>query len=208
MSGTARPIIFSGEMVRAILEGRKTQTRRLMKYQPLDVLPMKVPDAWVTLETRNPNHGKVIGCRYGKAGDRLWVREAAYIAPPNFGDPVDANCKDYDKRPRFVGWAASMDGESVRCATDYGVKLSSPIHLPRWACRLVLEITAVRLERLQAIKEKGARAEGVPAEEQYTANPMGAYYKFRYLWDAINGKRAPWDSNPYVWVIEFKRVLP
>lgn len=193
-----RPILFKDDMVRAILEDRKTQTRRVFRWQPIDVLPMKVPDGWVTLDVRdanNPdnNRGSVIGCRWGKIGDRLWVREAfatAHEGPrPPEGSPIVYRA-DGGEAPVIV-W----DGRGPQRAY-----WRPSIHMPRWASRISLEIVAVRVERLQTISAADALAEGV------TPVKPGDTWQFERLWDTINGKRAPWTSNPWVWVLEFKRL--
>lgn len=201
---TDRPILFSGEMVRSILAGRKTQTRRALKVQPLDILPMNVPNEWVALMTRDPNHGTVIKCRYGVPGDRLWVREtftrlADHHAPPEFAYKADCT---------------SSDGEEARqdyIRAGYPYQWKPSIHMPRWASRITLEVVRVRAERLQQITEADALAEGVtPSKHDIDGDDyeFTACDNFRFLWDDINGKRAPWVSNPFVWVVEFKRVQP
>jgi hypothetical protein len=101
---------------------------------------------------------------YGVPGDRLWVKEKCWIAPKRFGDPDLNNCKDPDGDGRVVGYSASMDGDSVRCAKDYGVRESPSIYMPRWASRITLEITNVRVERAQAISEADSIAEGMNQE--------------------------------------------
>lgn len=221
-----RPIIFSGPMVRAILAGKKTQTRRLVKPQPGAVPDgaymdsynhstdwcFWLPDGRLANSVGPTENECMWRCHYGQPGSRLWVRENAYIAPPNFGDDPFTNCRDDESRPRLVSWAASMDGDSVRCATDYGVKLTPSIHMPRWASRITLEVTAVRVERLQAISDDDiCRELGAPL--QWQGEGPAPYVRnlpqsFEFLWDRINGKRAPWSSNPWVWAIAFKQVKP
>ncbi len=214
-----RPILFSGPMVRAILDGRKTQTRRVVKPQPTAPCVISPEICWMqgrvtciwpadyTLEDgTRPDHFAI--CPYGQPGDRLWVRETAYIAPPNFSEPSDGNCRDYEGRPRVVGWAATMDGESVRCATDYGVKATPSIHMPRWASRITLEITGVRVERVHDISPSDAWAEGFRCECMKPVPACGGNIDaFSDLWEAINGPRGHgWAANPWVWAIEFKRL--
>jgi hypothetical protein len=198
------PILFSTEMVKAILEGRKTQTRRALRPQVLDILPMKVPDEWVALTEVNPNHGKVIKCRFGQVGDRLWVREAfCNLCPDDQGF-----CYKADKE---------HNPASDLCAAEW--KPSS--FMPRWASRITLEITGIRVERVQEISQADAVAEGLlflggmadnwddapwadPTDIEQTPYkyPSAAY---GHLWDSINGKKYPWSSNPWCWCIEFKR---
>lgn len=164
-----KPIIFSGPMVLAILDGRKTQTRRLVK------------------------NGKP--CRY-KVGDRLWVKENAYIAQKQFG--TFNNCCDREGDGRMVGYSASMDGDAVRCANDYGVRELSSIYMPRWASRLSLDMLAVRREPLQAITEADALAEGFDSTGSFSA-----------YWDSLHGKRGNgWETNPEVDVITFRSLTP
>lgn len=205
-----RPIIFSSEMVKAILDGRKTQTRRVLRKQPIDILPMNCPDMWVTLQTRDPNHGEVIGCRYGIPGDRLWVRETFLPDPPidgwdgdfewnGCGRPISGVPAHY-RKPEHCLFAASWRGTPLTWRPS--------IFMPRWASRITLEITGVRVERVQEISEADAIAEGT------TPSCVGDdldYLKYRAgymtLWDTINAERGfPWKSNPWVWVIEFKNV--
>jgi hypothetical protein len=195
-----KPILFSGEMVKAILEGRKTQTRRALKKQPVDILPMKVPNMWATLrikDEQNPdnNRGDIIGCRFGRAGDRLWVRETWRHSRAGVVYKADI---PNEFQPHF-SWKPS-------------------IFMPRSASRITLEIVSVRAERLQAISKEDARAEGM--SNVFTWNPKapngarfsdGQYYptvaNFRRVWDSLNDKRGfGWDLNPYVWVIEFKKA--
>lgn len=208
MSGRERPILFGGEMVRAILDGRKTQTRRILKPQPpgdarMDSIRADGAEVgFTTKECVSP----LVRCPHGQPGDRLWVRESAYIAPPKFGDDADCNMKDDQGRPRVVGWAANMDSDGVRAATDYGVKCTPSIFMPRWASRLTLEITGVRVERLQMISGADILAEGIADAGEH--GELIEVDRFVTLWDTINGKRAPWAGNPWVWVVEFQRVLP
>lgn len=204
-----RPILFSGEMVRAILEGRKTQTRRVVKwagrdysqYENLVAVSLEnYPHAHASETTGIgiPSEGGVVQimgkCPYGKPGDRLWVRETTY-AP-------------------LIGQSHVMQvNEGLLYAADVAhrpshYKTVSSIHMPRWASRITLEIVSVRVERLQDISANDARAEGVFCPEAlYAQNgesaPVAVFYD---LWESINGKTHPWESNPWVWVIEFKVV--
>lgn len=202
-----RGMIFNAEMVRAILSGQKTQTRRVMKSQPY---PSKTRegDYWFSCnKVRSMVHvsdfisgNSVIPdvheffstcCPFGAVGDRIWVRET-------FGD-----CG-----ARLVYRADSDDGAS--CA----VKRWTPsIHMPRWASRILLEITNVRVERLNDISEQDAIAEGIERYNDDGTVYYGPYGKgdcrperaFSDLWKSIYGDEN-WQANPWVWVIEFKRV--
>jgi hypothetical protein len=177
-----RPILFSGPMVRAILDGQKTQTRRIVKPQP-------------SIEGQEPH---LVRCPYGVPGDRLWVRET-------WGE--GGMTKPGDPASYAADWP---DAGAIR-------KWRPSIHMPRWASRIDLEVTAVRVERLQAITEEDARAEGAAHRIARGGDLSGALEgetpiqhvaHFRDLWDSINGERTPWASNPWVWVVSFKRVRP
>lgn len=180
-----RPILFSGPMVLSILEGRKTQTRRVVTPQPLADEAMHKSGHgrddlyWVGRLRDSENAWRIVRCPYGVPGDRLWVRETFHDAG---GYPI---------------YRADEPGP------DLEIRWSPAIHMPRWACRLVLEVTAVRVERLQQIGDLDAMREGC---EQW-ADTDGAFRaSFCHLWDSINAKRAPWASNPWVWVVSFDRV--
>lgn len=210
-----RSILFSGEMVRVILDGRKTQTRRVLKKQPIDILPMKVQNLWVTLEEINPNHGRVIKCRFGVPGDRLWVRET--------WAHDDMNCNDIHCGNIDHIWYRASESPVVADSFAGAAHWRPSIFMPRWASRITLEIVSVRVERVQDISANDAIAEGVcttqywkpkevenkPFEEKWWDDyyfwnhyPQIAYQN---LWNSINFKRGfGWDVNPWVWVMEFK----
>lgn len=179
------PILFSSPMVLAIMGGKKTQTRRVMKPQPQDM------DEWSGLnEYTDGRYGFQTAtgidyfCTYGRPGDRLWVRET-YNGNKEVGLAYRATNPELNGCP----WRPS-------------------IFMPRWASRITLEIVSVRVERLNDISEEDAMAEGVTRPPYYSAAPHYQIW-FRNLWDSINAKRGySWDSNPWVWVIEFKRVKP
>ena len=202
-----RPILFSGAMVRAILEGRKSQTRRLLRVPNHPAVKDWVLDSEFRAAARAHSEkvadqyvttfpfGRV-RCPYGQPGDRLWVRET-------FGRTEGA--------PRRAGEAPveyTYKADQIYALDGYQWKRS--IFMPRAACRLVLEVTDVRVERLREISEEDAEAEGVELEGGAALWPhinRGDKMKsaYRYLWDSLNAKRAPWLSNPWVWVIEFKK---
>lgn len=204
------PILFSGPMVDAILKGQKTQTRRVINLGPVKrVLKGSTSAIWTVFKDRylerwwwGDQHGATeVKCPYGKAGDRLWVREKArlrsvgpkideldlaYAADEIVGDPV------FQSSPRpyvFTRWTPS-------------------IHMPRWASRITLEITGVRVERVQEISKVDCLAEGMWPGDPRTSEVS---HKIRYqnLWNSINADRGfGWDKNPWVWVVEFKRIGP
>ncbi len=186
-----RPILFSAPMVRAILAGTKTQTRRAVKGWPLEWLspPISFSPEYVA----NPeNHA----CPYGQPGGRLWVREA-WRASPMFND------KPPRELPGFAPLRYEADNTLHGAWAGYGLaddgKYRPPMFMPRWASRLTLTLTDVRVERLQAISEADALAEGI------AGHPDGPWHAYRSLWTLINGPGS-WDANPWVWVVEFRRA--
>lgn len=218
-----RPIVFSGESVRAILAGTKTQTRRLLARRlPVDFVGGAgqgddlscwgywvddVYGRWAVLARGLDQpyaHGCVsIPCPYGVPGDRhrvggtrLWVRET-WWQPPHITTRMLRD--GADTWPDVV-YDADEDAEGRE---QWGGCLRwrrrSPIHMPRWASRLTLELTDVRVQRLQEISEEDAKAEGCFQSIDYSARD-----EFPGKWDALNGKRAPWASNPWVWALSFK----
>ena len=210
-----RPIIFSAPMVRAILAGTKTQTRRVVKPAPKLVggawffykrgLPVYVPNVSAAADS----------CPYGQPGDRLWVRETWMDLA---GTGVEHRSRD-GKLQRYAYGADTKPGSyGDQCRKDYGLKWRPSIHMPRAASRILLEVAAVRVERLQDISEADAQAEGVTPkwEPGCSGRLMEALGGFSFrpaasayaeLWEQINGPGS-WDANPWVWVIEFKRVTP
>lgn len=208
-----RPILFSGPMVCAILEGKKTQTRRVWK--PRREYADQVEDGYgMPFWFDDAGYDHEQPCPYGKPGDRLWVRETTCIAPRHFATPDDTCVVDYEGFARFVSYRA--DGHPEDAMRDYKLKWTPAIHVPRWASRITLEVVAVRVERLQDITEEDARAEGIQVSElgeiasatlelikgeQWAA----AVLQYAELWQSINGEGS-WAANPWVWVVEFKRV--
>lgn len=225
-----RPILFSAPMVRAILEGRKTVTRRVVKPQPparndmINAAYCGHPNLWLPNGSIGADTPREWKCPYGQPGDRLWVRETfaqwptcdlvrggkvgmtAYragkpvlVPPPGAHVPLDQWPREWrdDTKPESVRWRPS-------------------IHMPRWASRLTLEVTGVRVERLQDISTEQAVAEGMHTfpHKGGTAYAWSADDKhghgsatgaMRWIWDQINGEGA-WHANPWVWVVEFKRI--
>jgi hypothetical protein len=199
---TERGILFSSAMVRALLDGSKTQTRRALRVQPLDVLPMNgdlTGREWVGLMTREPKpEGQVFRCKFGVPGDRLWVRET--WAQPTTLDPG----------PTFyrADYPACAAGFSNLPPADE-ITWKPSIHMFRKDSRILLEITGVRVERLQDISEADAAAEGWPRRPEVSDDPQvhadAARDWYMDLWEQINGAGS-WAANPWVWVIEFRRV--
>lgn len=200
-----RPILFSAPMVRAILDGRKTQTRRIVKPPPSGEWCPLVGDFHETVEDSSGDvyPGPLVfgayddcesaRCPYGRPGDRLWVRETWFSSTP--------------KTPSRVRYAADdlirlEDGLFAR-AVCKPPKWRPSIHMPRWASRITLEIVAVRVERLRGISDTDAIREGIPDYPDFTGD--SPVHDYSALWESINGKGS-WDLNPWVWVIEFKRV--
>lgn len=197
-----RPILFSGPMVRAILDGRKTQTRREVKPQP-HVLPIINDtclncdwESWVWREGNPVPAGMLEWCPYGQPGDRLWVKET--FCSTDFG----------------FAYRATTGAEGERCRRELGMKWKPSIFCTRAASRITLEIVSVRVERLNEISEADAKAEGVEAKEWGEQLPDGTggssmEYRPQFidLWQSLNGTGS-WAANPWVWVVEFRRVQP
>lgn len=213
---TERPILFTPGNVRAILDGTKTQTRRIVKPEPWEVMPVKSggppwPHSFRLRagSTTNGDPVKML-CPFGTAEDRLWVREGL------------------ERSKNLIGVSYRRDGKPVGPMPTGGWyrwewrrDTLSPIHMPKWACRLWLEIVEVRVERLQEISEEDAIAEGV---QPISGHPYSwksyrfgkavasdvhceqtARDSYRTLWESINGAGS-WGTNPWVWAITFKRV--
>lgn len=199
-----RPILFNGEMVRAVMDGRKTQTRRVIKPQPWNEADRTAGGCgfawgrkgydsralyWNT--TEQSLAGSMIGeCPYGQPGDRLWVRETW------------ACSHLYDQfPPRLI----PLDARFAYAATEHigGLIKRPSIHMPQWASRILLEIESVRVERLNAITADDCRAEGTEDDK----NDGLVRLRFSQLWTGINEKRGfAWHVNPWVWAITFRRV--
>lgn len=227
-----RPIIFSGPMVRAILDGRKTQTRRVAKLNCAGRVALRGRQWHVD----DPN--AFLACPYGVPGDRLWVREACRAH-----ELTDKEARE-DKygvveRLGLEFPIAGLDGvvykadgafreiENTREAGDRWSELNAfrgkngatvpSIHMPRWASRITLEVVSVRVERVQAVSHDDAVSEGMSAgvwragDGAHRRSPLGsnAVKRFAILWDELNFARGyGWDANPWVWRIEFKRIAP
>ena len=213
-----RPILFNGPMVRALLDGSKMQTRRVVKPQP-QMVTEKHATLWegdpaVLLQLMQQT-GKY--CPYGQPGDRLWVRETFVQGwETTDGNPDQFNEDDTEK-PKQTWYRATETG----LGWDNGDGIvNTPwkpsIHMPRTASRINLDIVSVRVERLQDISETDAKAEGAKFHDGHGIGHSGwrhdykdvhinARSSYARLWQEINGPSS-WDLNPWVWVVEFKRV--
>lgn len=182
-----RPILFSTEMVRAILDGRKTQTRRVVKDKMLQENNGDVDEEFLLLTMDK--------CPYGKVGDVLWVRET-FNSDYGFKD-IEGNVS-----PPGILYKATTPNLPFN-----GDKWKPSIFMPKSACRIFLEITNIRVERLQDISDQDAKSEGASPKEGVLFKRIERYDEaFERLWISINGYES-WDSNPYVWVIEFKQIV-
>lgn len=208
-----RPILFSGLMVRAILEGSKTQTRRVVKVQPpadtLDVITYHHPDPRVHYWACDS--GSLLDwaypCPQGEVGDRLYVRETWQHSNHPLG-PYDSDCEVF-YRADYLDDPLGPDLE--RSADGIRRQWRPSIHMPRAASRILLEVTGVRMERLQDITEDDAKAEGVSIDERHGigycigADRPPSIRAYRELWEQLNGAGS-WNGNPWVWVVEFRRI--
>ena len=233
---TDRPILFSGPMVRALLDGRKTQTRRIVKPQPFEIDGEWWIDARKNEACRLDDYvAHRIGCPPYHAGDRLWVKESGlhkrgplfelfihdatpdryWASPDHRGERLTPEARG--KRGAGIGPALTRDQHKAM-----GFKARPSIHMPRWASRLTLEITDVRVERLQDITWDDAIAEGIePSPDDpglwrrygarawddqgvWMEDPCGSY---ETLWSDINGPDS-WAANPWVWVVTFDVERP
>ena len=214
---TERGMIFNAEMVRAILDGRKTQTRRPVKFPVHDKnLGCELAGNELAGEL---SAGNYLNSAFGKPGDRIWVRET-FQGPLFDYDLMDSYCKDPTpfEKPEFCVYKA--DGVPAPEFYDADDELHCcwrpSIHMPRWASRILLEITDVRVERLNAISEEDATAEGVPPAGSLLPDYPGTFLTpkgdfatakvaFQRLWESIYGEES-WKANGWVWVISFKRI--
>lgn len=204
------PILFSAPMVRAILEGRKTQTRRVVKPQPSAGVRAS-PFVTSGLED---GHGRELRCPYGQPGDRLWVRERFAVDTKG----ADALVGQHYETPWYYADADEyglLGHDGLGPIYVEALRWRPSIHMHRDQSRITLEVTGVRVDRLQDISDEDAAAEGIDYQpnggelyrpwrghERWWERPRPA---FRDLWDHINGPES-WGANPWVWVVEFKRV--
>ncbi|EPR9414203.1 morphogenetic protein [Klebsiella pneumoniae] len=203
-------MICNAEMVRALLSGRKTQTRRIIKPQPEATLSGSLSGKWLSRPLNGLLLPKIediaIHCPFGVVGDRIWVRET-FQGPLFDYDLMDSYCKDPTpfEKPEFCVYKA--DGVPAPEFYDADDELHCcwrpSIHMPRWACRILLEITNVRVERLKSISDGDAIREGCSTADMMSGDCVADV--FARLWASIYGSDS-WNANPWVWVIEFKRV--
>jgi hypothetical protein len=220
-----RPILFNTEMVKAILDSRKTETRRIVKPQPNGGV-RKSPFVQSGLED---GHGYEIRCPFGQPGDRLWVRETwrigawredgrfaiDYAASPELTrTPWVTITDDLDNQKTERYWISvtdELEAKGVSCDEDGNyhwepgkapLNWKPSIHMPRWASRINLEITNIGVERLQDIDDTDAEREGCDGAD---FKPGYSTNEFRKLWESINGQGS-WAANPWVWVVEFARI--
>ncbi|MCH5508880.1 hypothetical protein B1F69_19305 [Pseudomonas syringae] len=217
------PILFSAPMVRAILSGQKTVTRRAVKVQPFDLSWSRRDHRFEYMAGRAVNGDEIDGffaystrsggewcakCPYGQPGDRLWVREA-WRADAQ----VNAIAPRWLSHGEPIQYPADGASQQTGCSMIAPGKTRPSIHMPRWVSRILLEITDVRVERLQAISRSDIRAEGLECPPELASDDVSPNYRDWYpaawqdLWESINGADS-WNSNPWVWVVEFKHVTP
>lgn len=194
-------MIFNAEMVRAILDGKKTQTRRPIKWKQTRFTEIAERDdgsLWPWAEDCERGGDIWFACPYGEIGDRIWVRETFRV----HSRATDVATLVYRASVRN-SWTEQTHRVPIAVCDKQATpeKWTPSIHMPRWASRITLEITGVRVERLNSITESDAEAEGV------TDTGFGDLLVdgYRYLWKSIYGEES-WAANPWVWVIEFKRV--
>ena len=217
-----RPILFSAPMVRALLNCTKSQTRRVVKGNPARV-------QWNSIVVDSyggwcDEHGRPVPCPYGEPGDRLWVRETHFI-----NDFRGAKVPEAERADCEILYRATDEKMIANFEDDEGLVWKPSIHMPRWASRILLEITDIRVERLQDISESDGIAEGIYSENVIVgANCNGGMHSeehadryffcgcvdegyesacdaYAALWESINGTGS-WAANPWVWVVEFKRI--
>lgn len=218
-----RPILFSGEMVKAILEGRKTMTRRVVNKDISNQFDIDVDDtiaAFIEQDTGD-SYNPINVCPYGNVGDRLWIKETWKLVP-------ETACPIFNCVCQTINPANPHEAVIYKCGLERARgngNWKPSIFMPRWASRILLEVTDIRVDRLQDITEEDAIAEGIHLcagidEEGCTHGYHwsqvsdtdllfnSAADAYRKLWDSINGKKPgkTWQDNPWVWVVEFRRI--
>lgn len=198
---TDRPILFSAPMVRALLAGTKTQTRRVVKMKSHQQIEQRDDGTdWPWMYDGERDADSWMACPYGQPGDMLWVRETWQAVS---GNDRARHIMTHPRPDR--GW---LEYAATPRDDEPAYKWRPSIHMPRWASRITLEVTGVRVERLQDISEADAMAEGVHyslLEKIQAGQDRWARHAYKKLWETINGSDS-WDLNPWVWVVEFKGV--
>jgi len=200
-----RPILLNGDMVRAVLNGSKTQTRRMLDWRrtrPTDIAERDDGSKWPWSEDCENGGDYWHDCPFGAVGDRLWVRETFRV----HSRATDVATLVYKASAR-QSWTEQTHRVPVSVCNKPAVieKWTPSIHMPRWASRITLEITGVRVERLQDISEQDAWAEGFDGYDDDVSGGKNGYSEFCEAWMSIYGTDS-WQDNPWVWVIEFRRV--
>lgn len=203
-----RPIIFNAEMVRAILDGRKTQTRRIMKVQPenSELGLSRIIDSSVAKEVGMyfwcqadacgvKRRSKPFPCPFGAVGEHIWVRETW----------AEAGASAPELKLYRANYPEHVPSHYENVPPVDEIRWTPSIHMPRWASRITLEITSVRVERLNSISNESARAEGYPVDREADGGDSDPWLWFRDLWDGIYPEQS-FKHNPWVWVISFKCV--
>jgi len=221
-----RPILFSAPMVRELLDGSKTQTRRSVKPQPPEHMNIVRNLGDVDWQFVNDAHmladsASTWRCPYGQPGDRLWVRETwAHYQTVNhrrrhdgaaFSEVSDGlagyRADGHETIEDFRQHIKIMSECDLENVVINGNRWLPSIHMPRWASRITLEVTGVRVERLQEISENDAWAEGCEGFDDDVSGGKSGYQEYAELWEQINSQGSC-NANHWVWVIEFKRVVP
>lgn len=205
-------MIFNAEMVRAILDGRKTQTRRPIKWKQTRFTEIAERDdgsLWPWAEDCERGGDIWFACPFGEVGDRIWVRETWQVIHDHIDESSHVEYRTYapsipKEKDRYwhTVYAEHFGDESRE---DRGFPWRPAIHMPRWASRITLEITDVRVERLRGLSEEDAKSEGIIPSAGGVLPGWEYRINFRDLWMDIYGTDN-WEANPWVWVIEFKRV--
>lgn len=231
-----RPILFSAPMVRALLDGSKTQTRRVAGLEVINAEPDRYEFRGITsgpgvthfaFHDRESGAQVLVLCRYGKPGDRLWVRETFYCDDYSYPNRVSVSCHwrevdgqripipiEEQRADMLEAMFYRADGDPEFECPEGPIQWRPSIHMPRWVSRINLEITGMRVERLQDISDADCIGEGIEKTSQGfwslygQADVDGTYSprtSFRALWMSINGLGS-WPTNPWLWVVQFKRI--
>lgn len=200
---TERGMIFNAEMIRALLDGRKTQTRRMLNPRQLEMISYAAQAGECYPLESGQQHANSQAyyrewCPFGAVGDRIWVREAFRV----MGCATDVARLMYKASERNSFTESTRTVPVASCTKQPSQKWTSSIHMPRWASRITLEITNVRVERLNSISGEDARSEGFAYEGSHVLGDIDEFYR---AWTSIYGEES-WQANPWVWVIEFRRV--